>query len=452
MKKLIILLSILNVYILSCTKKGEEKHEQFIDLPITYIEGFGAFPGDYAAAVAEYTSDGLGGEVWVKTYKSVSGIPKLWTNVKKCMLYTNIHQFVYQNFYEGNIDTSSYISFQKNWGWKPDNKRLSRRPIRCYLYLIHGTDQSGKLSVMIDTNNNLDFRDEKPFYPEIASPTDTLRYYKNSHEIEYEKIQNGRVVTSHIPLVIKYLPHLPETYRVGYAFPRHASTVIKIGEEEKTIALNIGFTDPSGLNVSEITPMDSLKKDRGFIFYNGIKIGEFLDLEIDGSKKRFQNLGYDEYYGVLRLKAEVLDNIYSTQIGYKIKPFTAKNFSDGSPVSLEDYKGKYLFIDFWATWCQPCVEKLPELTRLYGKVNKDSIDFVGIVGEDTDARLAKFLKKHPIAWPQIYSDSINKLVETYNIDGYPSTLLIAPDGTILDKNISGAKLQAKLSKLGLLKE
>ncbi|MCF2443521.1 TlpA family protein disulfide reductase [Dyadobacter sp. CY345] len=452
MKKFVRLIPVLYLCILSCTTNSNERDEKLINLPITYIEGFGSFPANYAAAVAEYTLDDPGGEAWVKTYKTVSGIPKLWKNVKKCMVQTDIRQFVYQNFNEGNIDTSSYISLQKNWEWKPDEKRLSRLPIRCYIYLIHGTDQLGKLSLMIDTNNNLDFTDEKPFYPEIASPNDTLRYYKKSYEIEYDKIRDGRVVTSHIPMVIKYLPHQPKKYQIAYAFPRYASSVIKIGDEEKTIALNIGFTDPSGYDVSEITPMDSLRKDRGFIFNNGIQIGEFLDLKINGSKKRFRNLGYDEYHGVLRLKGETVDNVYSTQIGYKIKPFTAKDFSDGRAVSLQDYKGKYLFIDFWATWCQPCVEELPELTKLYGNVNKDSIGFVGIVGGDSKQRLTKFLQKHPIAWPQIYSDSINKLIETYNIGGYPSNFLVSSDGTILDKNIRGSKLQAKLSKLGLLKE
>ncbi|MCF0040849.1 TlpA family protein disulfide reductase [Dyadobacter fanqingshengii] len=452
MKNFIILISTLCVCMLSCTRESDEKDEQLIVLPVTYIEGFGAFPSSHSSAGAEYTLDEPGGQVWVKTYKPVCGIPKLWKNVTKCMVHTNLHQFVYQNFYEGNIDPDFYRSLQKDWKWKPDEKRLSKRPIRCYVYLIHGTDQSGKLSVMIDRNNNLDFSDEEPFYPEIASPSDTLRYYKNSYEIEYDKIQGGRVVTSHIPMVIKYLPHQPKRYQIAYAFPRYASAVIRIGNEEKTIAINIGFSDPSGYATSEVALMDSLRNERGFIYNKGIRIGEFLDFEIDGSKKSFQNLGYDEYDGVLRLKGEQVKNVYSTQVGYKLKPFTGRDFSDGSTVSLEDYRGKYLLIDFWATWCQPCVKELPELMSLYRKVNKDNIEFVGVVGEDTKEKLTKFLKKNPIDWPQIYSDSINKLIEIYNIDGYPSTFLIAPDGTILEKNLRGAKLQAKLSKLGFLKK
>lgn len=436
---------------LSCSKNTDEQDEQLINLPVTYFEGFGAFPSQYVAAAPEYKLNDPGGENWAKTNKSLSGIPELWKNVTKCIVHTNIHQFVYQNFYEGFVDSSFYMSLQKGWKWEPDEKRLSKRPIRCFVYLIHGTDQSGKLSVMIDTNNNLDFSDEKPFYPEIAGPKDTLRYYKNSYEIEYDKIQEGRVVTAHIPMVIKYMPHQPKKYQFAYAFPRYATAVIRIGKEEKTIAINIGFSDPSGYE-AEIALMDSLKKDRGFTFRNAVERGELLDFEMDGSRKRFQNLGYDEYHGVLRLKGEPVKAVYSTQTGFKFKPFSGKDFLNGKAVSLSNYKGKYLFVDFWATWCQPCVEELPELTGLYGKVNKDSIAFVGIVGEDTKERLTKFLKKNPIAWPQIYSDSINKLIEAYSINGYPSTFLIAPDGTILDKNIRGDKLKDRLGKLGLLKE
>ncbi len=82
---------------------------------------------------------------------------------------------------------------------------------------------------------------------------------------------------------------------------------------------------------------------------------------------------------------------------------------------MGDFKGKYLFIDFWATWCKPCVEQMPELASLYGKVDTDRVAFLGIVGEDRPDRLKKFLQKKPTAWPQIFSDTTNRLVEAYNI-------------------------------------
>ncbi|SDE81850.1 Peroxiredoxin [Dyadobacter soli] len=437
--------------ILSCTHRKSDQQEEVISLPVTFVDGFGPFGTDYAATGPEYSADDPDGGVWAKTYKPLTGIPPQWKNVARSMVELNLRQFVFQNFHQGNIDSSTYASLQKAWKWTPDEKRLSKKPIRCYVYIIWGTDPSGKLNVMIDTNNNGDFSDEKSFYPEIAGPKDTIRYYNHSYEIEYDIFREGRVITSHLPMVLKYFPHQPEKYRMAYSFPRYAEAVIPLGGHQKKIAINLGFTSPSGNEVSELAFADQVKKGEYIDLRNGIRIGEFLDIESGGERRRFENLGFDEYEGVLHLKGKPLNNVYSTQVGFKMKPFSGKDFTNGKPVSMEDYRGKYLYIDFWATWCGPCVKQLPELKHLYQKVDRNKIAFLGIVGEDSRERLAKFLDKNPLDWPQLFSDSTNQLVEAYNIEGYPSTFLIGPYGTIVGKNLSSKELEAKFAELGGLK-
>ncbi|WP_247236524.1 peroxiredoxin [Telluribacter sp. SYSU D00476] len=437
--------------ILGCASNTDEQEDEILQLPITFVEGFGPFAYDYGAVIAEHSPDDPSGAAWVKTYKSIEGIPKQWKNVTKSMVVINWYQLVYQNFHQGNINSSFYKSQQEGWNWTPDEKRLSKEPIRSYVYVISGIDQSGKLSVMIDTNNNCDFSDEKAFHPKIGSSREAMRDLQDSQEIEYDIYQEGRVVTTRMPMVVRYLPHQPKKYQLAYSFPRYASTVIMIGNTQKNLAINLGFSSPSGHEVSELALIDSTKETKEIKLDDGIKVGEYVDLEVNGEKRRFQNLGYDEYYGVLRLKGESLKNVYSTQQGYKFKPFASQEFSSGKPVSMNDYKGKYLYVDFWGTWCKPCVEDIPKLRSLYQKVDKDRVEFLGIVGQDSQERLTNFLKKNPIGWPQLFSDSTNKLVETYNIKGYPSSFLIGPDGAIVDKNLHGEMLEAKFIEMELLK-
>lgn len=436
---------------LACRQSADETQGKIVNIPVTFVEGFGPFISVYGGLTPEYTLDNPNGAAWVKTYKPIKGVPKHWKKVTKSMVWLDARQLVYQNFHEGNIDTDFYLSLQKNWSWIPDEQRLSRKPIRCYVYVISGVDQAGKLAVMIDSNNNCDFSDEKSLSPETVTLRDTLRYYKSSYQVEYDVYKEGRVLKKYIPMVIKYRPTDPGPVKLCYSFPRYAIAKLTSGKDQKILAVNLGFTSPAGYEVSELALVDSLKNEK-IGLANGIRIGEYIDLGVKGENKRYKNLGFNEFHGVLQLKGEPLNNNqYSTQQGFKFKPFSALEFSSHKPLGLQHYRGKYLYIEFWGTWCTPCLDELPKLTSIYEKVDTNRVNFLGIVGLDSSEKLARFLKKNPIMWSQILSNDKNKLIETYNVEMYPSSFLVGPDGVIVDKNLRGEKLEAKLKKLGCLK-
>jgi len=138
------------------------------------------------------------------------------------------------------------------------------------------------------------------------------------------------------------------------------------------------------------------------------------------------------------------------QVGYPFQPFKTKLFNSEVPISSLDYKGRYLFIDFWGTWCKPCVQELPDLQRIYEGIDKSKVAFISIAGNDTPASLSRFLKKRPLAWPQILSDSTNKLIETYHITSFPTNVLVGPDGKVVAKDVHGSALEQKLAELGVL--
>ncbi|GGB94828.1 hypothetical protein GCM10011325_22760 [Dyadobacter sediminis] len=439
----------------ACRQNSNELAGNVVELPVTFVEGFGPFGSSYGVLAAEYTLDNAGGAGWVKTYLPVRGIPEKWKKVVRSMVVLDYKQLVYQNFFQGNIDSSMYFDLQKSWDWEPDSTRLSRLPVRCYVYVIRGMDESGKTAVMIDSNNNLDFADEVPFYPETASKQDTLRYYKKSHRIEFDVFRDGKVLVSHVPMVIKHLPENPSQTTFLYSFPQYAEAVIKVSGQEYPIAFNNGFTAPATDEDTELLLVDRNQPEKStekVSLGHGIAVGEFIDFGTGNSKKRYKNLGYNPQRGVLQLQGgSIAASSYSTQPGFLFRSFSGNEFTSGKPVSLEDFKGKYLFVDFWGTWCKPCVEEFPALTSLYQQINKEEIAFLGIASEDTPESLGRFLKKRLVPWPLVLSDSINKIIETYNIDMFPSNFIIGPDGRIVAKNLHKEKLENKFRELGVLR-
>jgi len=168
---------------------------------------------------------------------------------------------------------------------------------------------------------------------------------------------------------------------------------------------------------------------------------EFIDLNGDV----FENLGVNFNEQVLHLKKLPPDSIpFSTQIGFLAKPFTGSGYTTNKAISLDDYAGKYLFIEFWGTWCAPCVREIPNLKSVYAQMDKDKISFLGIVEDDPES-LRSFLLKNSIPWQQILSETDNNLVDLYGVQGFPTSYLIDENGRIVAKNLRGENLMDTLN-------
>lgn len=114
------------------------------------------------------------------------------------------------------------------------------------------------------------------------------------------------------------------------------------------------------------------------------------------------------------------------------KPEFSIKTLDGKTFSLADHKGNWVILNFWATWCSPCIKELPELSN-FVKTHKN-VRAIGLAYEDTDvAEIKAFLEKHPVVFPIAQVDTFDppKALETPR--GLPTTYLIAPDGSIARK-------------------
>ncbi|MEQ8924733.1 MAG: TlpA disulfide reductase family protein [Fulvivirga sp.] len=120
--------------------------------------------------------------------------------------------------------------------------------------------------------------------------------------------------------------------------------------------------------------------------------------------------------------------------------FKLKNLN-GETVSLDDYKGKVIFLNIWATWCAPCIAEMPNIQSLYDKIDKDKIAFVMLSMDNSEAKAKKFIDKKGFTFPTFMAAS--DVPDLFRVPSIPTTFVISKDGKVASKNIGMANYDKK---------
>ena len=166
-------------------------------------------------------------------------------------------------------------------------------------------------------------------------------------------------------------------------------------------------------------------------------------------EKRFNSLSpeiQNGYFGKM-IKGQI-ENGKIGAVGTEEIDFT-QNDTTGKPITLSSYKGKYVLVDFWASWCHPCRMENPNVVATYARLKNKNFTILGVSLDKSREPWIKAISDDNLTWGQVSDLKFwsNEVAVKYRVQSIPQNFLIDPDGKIVGKNLRGAELESKLCAL-----
>ena len=166
-----------------------------------------------------------------------------------------------------------------------------------------------------------------------------------------------------------------------------------------------------------------------------------LDPLYDGLSKRLKETE------TAKIFKTALDGIRKTAVGVPAPDFT-QNDVNGTPVKLSSFRGKYVLVDFWASWCGPCRQENPNVVKAYNRFKDKNFTIIGVSLDRADGKTAwqSAIKSDGLNWTQVSDLKFwnNEVAGLYNIKSIPANFLIDPTGKIIARDLRGEDLENKL--------
>ncbi len=425
------ILSLLFVVLLlsSCNtenNKAEKQDDPILALPLTFHTGYDNFKPSYKPLLwkDDINSDAIEG-FYKDTYKKIDGISDEWKDfgINRIRI-VNQGQFFYQNFKQGKISPAFYTAMMSAYEELDSiNNLYSPKDLKSSITLVIYRDKNDELFYKIDTNHDNSVRDEIANRAVAIDYSDlNLQAKRIAHDIWYEVYKSDSIQKVNTKIAV----YLYKDRTLAYNFPTHASAKLDTLE----FSLNHGFFSPGFKYKTDITFFDTtIDKDIT------VKKNDYFKID---NGTTFKNLGVrNNHLYLYKVPADSI--IHSAEVGFYPPELNEANYLTKDSIHLKDFKGKYLYLDFWGSWCAPCIKEIPNLKHTYKNIDKSKIEFLGLAYDSkTEDLLIKALEKYKLEWPQILmSEDLKKM---YNISKFPTSFLLNPKGKIIAKDLRGEHL------------
>ncbi len=354
-------------------------------------------------------------------------------NSKKSVASNNDSSYTITGKIDG-IDSGWVYLMNRQAGEKPDSAMVSNgtftfkgkaaTPQYCYLGIPNNGNKEYRLGFFID-NGKINITGKKD------SVSDAL-ITGSATQDEYKSYIASRKPINEEEEKLSKLYELASAKKDTHLTDSLEKVFDILGKKEKTFIQDYAKQHPSSY-------VAALQVYQNFSYNPAVG-------QLDSIYNSFDTLIQNSYYGN-KIKT-VLDIAKKTDIG-KAAPEFAQNDANGKPIALSSLKGKYVLVDFWASWCGPCRAENPNVVKAFQKYHAKGFDILGVSLDEKKDKWQEAIKKDNLNWNQV-SDLQgwkNSVAELYGIQGIPMNFLLDKDGKIVGKGLRGDDLEKKLDEL-----
>lgn len=445
---------VVSIFILLSIGKGNSQNIEFDDsgsIEILLDKRVNGFGPKCHTSIMIATKDRIK-SIERSAYPKVKNIPDSLTNLIEYCFHLNTFQFFYQNYKNDIFSKDYFIAEAQKQGWPlKDTIFLSELPIKNTISVAAGETSEGIRMYVVDANNNDDFSDDtlRTLLPSFLDEDVTLN---NSYPVEIEFF-NGRSIIKDKQLLRIISDSGGKS--LSFCFPQYRYGRFNYQGESYLVCSGYKLSQTIYLVLEDKPFLPLPKRDEDVEPFQLVKLGDdyfrYIPISQDIDKIVLNKIDDSKLQGeqdVKLLKSKTTKSIpTSSQVGMNAPNIEGLSILDNSMVSLEAQKGKYVFIDFWSTYCIPCISEFPNLKTVYEKYNRDQFEIIGVVDDRTKGSIQTFLKDKDVSWPNISKKVSTTNIAGYMVTSYPSTFLINPQGRIIATDLRGDALLNKLESL-----
>lgn len=394
-------------------------------------------------------------------YPKMKNIPDSINDLREYFIILNNFQFYYQYYRNGIYGKEYFLKKANEFDWNlNDTIFLTNKNVKNTISVAAGYNSNQTAMYIVDANNNNDFSDDtlRTLLFNLFRLEDIIKYshyvnieYYDGLSVKKDKILFIANISDNKEGDLDLLFSFPET-RYGKFIYNNINYLVCAESYNPTQAIYVLIDKPYFSSIGrdkEIAPNQYIKLDKDFYVYipcsqnsDKIKIKK-----VDISNDIYNIQVTEATTGSLMQKLLAVSN----QVGMYAPQVKGFNIFNDSIVSLRSLTGKYVFLDFWATSCIPCIMDIPYLEKVYERYSRSQFEIIGVILDHTNGKIKEFLNDKGVIWPNINMKASTTDMTGYKITYYPTSYLIGPDGRIIDANLRGNELLNKLELLNVKK-